>query len=243
MLKNFKEIQLKKLVKADWNYKDNNDQLTAKLKENIKRNGQIENIIVRLLPTGFYEVVNGNHRLTALQQLNIPSIVAYDLGSIGLAQAQRIAIETNETRFDTNQDQLALCIQEILNDEVLNTSIEDLSKTMPFDEKDLQTLLDNLNHANQEEDDVDPEEESSNLKTFKFMLTSPTHKKFRLCIDQLKEMLNTSHHKDKGDNAVINFLMENIVLPEDRAGGKISKASDDDQTPEDVSEEILEEED
>ena len=64
--KNFKLIDISKCVKASWNYKEDNQELLDKLIENIKRIGQVENIQVRLLETGFYEVINGNHRLDAL---------------------------------------------------------------------------------------------------------------------------------------------------------------------------------
>jgi ParB-like chromosome segregation protein Spo0J len=62
----FVDIPLDLLVPADWNYKTDDEYRQEKLKNNIKRNGQVENIIVRLLSTGFYEIVNGNHRYQAL---------------------------------------------------------------------------------------------------------------------------------------------------------------------------------
>ena len=65
----FIEVPIDKLVKADWNYKTEDDKKQEKLKENIKRNGQIENILIRELDTGYYEVVNGNHRLSVLKEL------------------------------------------------------------------------------------------------------------------------------------------------------------------------------
>ena len=40
-------IDIDKLVKADWNYKQDDEVKTAKLRANIRRNGQVENIIVR----------------------------------------------------------------------------------------------------------------------------------------------------------------------------------------------------
>jgi len=48
-LENYIELPINKLLKADWNYKVDNEALLEKLKNNLKRNGQIENIIVRLL--------------------------------------------------------------------------------------------------------------------------------------------------------------------------------------------------
>lgn len=136
-MKNFIEIETSKLVKADWNYKEDNEKLLEKLKSNIKRNGQIENIIIRELDTGFFEVVNGNHRFEALKQLGIEKIIAYNLGKITLSQAQRIAIETNETRFETDRIKLGETLKEISSDFLL----DDLEKTMPFNEEELKNLV------------------------------------------------------------------------------------------------------
>ena len=45
----FKELEFSKLVKASWNYKEEEPRLQSKLLENIKRNGQLETIIVESL--------------------------------------------------------------------------------------------------------------------------------------------------------------------------------------------------
>ena len=50
--KNFHSLPIDKLVEASWNYKDDDEVLQEKLAENIKRNKQIENIIVRELEIG-----------------------------------------------------------------------------------------------------------------------------------------------------------------------------------------------
>lgn len=133
----YKMIKADQLVKADWNYKENNEELTAKLVENIKRNGQIENILVRELDTGFYEVVNGNHRVDALKHIEAPHVMCYDLGKITSEQAYRIAIETNETRFATDNVKLSGLIAELAK----NTAIEDLLVTMPYNAKEMDNFI------------------------------------------------------------------------------------------------------
>lgn len=136
----YQVIALEKLVKADWNYKEEDAAKTEKLIANIKRNGQVETIIVRELETGFFEVVNGNHRYDALKALGFTHVAAYNAGPITLAAAQRLAIETNETKFDTNTLQLGGIIQEILAE----FDISDLLQTMPYNEGELTNLI-NLN--------------------------------------------------------------------------------------------------
>lgn len=138
MNKGFCEIPIDKLVKAHWNYKENNQELAEKLANNIKRNGQIENIIVRELETGFYEVVNGNHRLDVLKELGFESVHSFNLGKISDASAQRIAIETNETKFASNISKLENILLEISNE----FDFSDISLTMPFSEEYLSGIID-----------------------------------------------------------------------------------------------------
>lgn len=137
----FVTIPINQLIEADWNYKNDDPEKEIKLLENIKRNGQLENIIVRELETGFYEVVNGNHRLRVFNQLQYDSIFCFNLGVISVAAAERIAIETNETKFQTDTVRMA----QVLNEIIQEYGIEDVEATMPFNHAELeafQKLLD-----------------------------------------------------------------------------------------------------
>lgn len=130
--KGFMEISVKKLKPAEWNYKKDDDEKALKLLSNIKRNGQLENIIVRDIGRGKFEVVNGNHRLPVFKELGIDPMV-FNLGKITQAEAERIAIETNETRFETDHIALAERIAGLMDE----WSIEDLAATMPYTEEEL----------------------------------------------------------------------------------------------------------
>jgi len=132
------KIPLDKLVSASWNYKEDDEKKAKKLKENLKRNGQIENIIVRKLETGFFEVVNGNHRLSVFEEAGIFSPVCFNLGEITDSKAKRIAIETNETRFETNTFKLAELINELVDDG--GWLVQELEQTMPFDKSEFDEL-------------------------------------------------------------------------------------------------------
>jgi len=104
--KGFVELPVEKLRPAGWNYKAANPRLTNKLLKNIQRNGQIENLIVRELEDGSFEVVNGNHRLEVLKMLAVKTAVCFNFGAITDTAAARIAIETNETKFASDQEKL-----------------------------------------------------------------------------------------------------------------------------------------
>lgn len=167
LIDNFIEIEISRLVKADWNYKEDDEFKKQKLIENIKRNGQLENIIIRELDTGFYEVVNGNHRVDAFIELNYTHIVAYNCGKISLAHAQRIAIETNETRFASNTEKLAKLIEEIK----LEFSEDELKLTLPFTDIELADLLKATLENIASESNVETEEDDFNAEPPKVPIT------------------------------------------------------------------------
>lgn len=130
------EIALDKLEKAQWNYKENDEDLSEKLKENIKRNGQLENLVVREIEGGKYEIVNGNHRLDVLKALNLKKAYCFNLGNIKVNQAKRIAIELNETRFKTNDATFAAIIKELSTD----FDLSEMASTMPFEAFELEAF-------------------------------------------------------------------------------------------------------
>lgn len=138
MNKGFCKIDIGLLVKAHWNYKEDNDELAKKLENNIRRNGQIENIIVRELDDGKFEIVNGNHRLDVMKNIGIDGVHCYNLGQISEVDAKRIAVETNETRFSTD----SVMLKKVLLDIKDVYGIEDMIKTIPFPEQELMHLDD-----------------------------------------------------------------------------------------------------
>jgi hypothetical protein len=121
-------LDVKLIDEAPWNYKTNDDTMQAKLRANIARNGQLENLIVRPMKGGRFESVNGNHRLREFLANGTAQVMVYDLGEISQVEAERIAIETNETRFGVNELRLGEALKRIGN----IASFADLEATMPF---------------------------------------------------------------------------------------------------------------
>lgn len=136
-IENYKLVPIEQLVHAEWNYKQNSDEMTAKLVANMTRNGQVENLLVRKLKDGKYEVVNGNHRMDALKQIGCTKAVCYDLGTISDEEAYRISIETNETKFAVDQVQLAKLIGDITK----AIPVEDLVATFPYNADEIENYL------------------------------------------------------------------------------------------------------
>lgn len=135
--KNWQLISVDKIKEADWNYKDTDEYIDSKLEENIKRNGVVQNVIVRELPKSMFEMVNGNHRLPIIKKLGLKNVMAYNLGKISLPEAKRIAYETNETNYATDQFKLSSLLKDISGE----FTFDDLVGTSPFKPEYLQVLV------------------------------------------------------------------------------------------------------
>lgn len=141
LLRNFHEIEISSVVAADWNYKEEDAELQKVLESQMRRNGQIENIIVRKIGNGMWEAVNGNHRLRAFRNLGYETALCYDLGEVSLDEAKRVAIETGETRFQSDKLKLAQLLSELTEE----FSSKDLSVTMPYSEQEIDNTKQILN--------------------------------------------------------------------------------------------------
>ena len=169
-MKGYEDLEVSKLVKAKWNYKEENNVLTDKLLANIKKNGQVENLLVRELDKG-YEVVNGNHRLDVMNKLKMKTAHVYNFGKISLTQAKRIAIETNETKFESDTIKLAEVISELSNE----ISIEELTDTLPYSEQQIQDMIDLTSFDFSEFEDPNFEEKEKFDHTLTFNISKETH--------------------------------------------------------------------
>jgi len=154
---NYQVYDIEKLFEAPWNYKKDDHDLSKKLAKNIKRNGQIENILIRELKDGSYEVVNGNHRYRAMKELGAKKIIAYNLGKISLSEAKRIAYETNETKFKADDAR----VQDLFFDILQDFDKKDLLSTMPIGESQIDEFI---NNKQQIDDLIDDEQESKQTK-------------------------------------------------------------------------------
>ena len=111
-------IPIELLVSAKWNYKGDSEYTMEALVDNLRRNGQIINVIVREIGKsgkskvvgGRFEVVNGNHRLEALLKIGANAAVCFNLGKVSISEAKRIAIETNETNFSADVSKLSATV-------------------------------------------------------------------------------------------------------------------------------------
>ena len=132
----FKEIAIVNLVPAEWNYKTNGtDEQVQKLAESIKKDESAGVPVVRQVEGGKYEVVDGNHRLRALQSLGWPKVMCENRGKITLAEAITISRRRNAQWFPDD----VLKYAELFRDNVLKEySVEELSTFMPETKEQLE---------------------------------------------------------------------------------------------------------
>ena len=212
--KGFVEIKVSELVMCDWNYKyiDTDDAqelaLMEALEENFKRNGQVENIIVRELETGYYEVVNGNHRYKVARNLNLKKLMCFNMGKATRAQAIRLAVETNETKFKTDQLKLAERIMEIADE----FEIEELSETMPYDDVEFDNFKKLLDFS---WDDYESngsgsssDNENDDFKTIKYRVPVDVAEQFEAQVNRFKKLL---YPEEKEKNVSVIVPLEAMI--------------------------------
>ena len=197
------KLKVKDLVPAKWNYKENDQKTLEALKANIAKNGQLESIIVRELPNNKYEVVNGNHRLEVFKSLEIKEVDAYSLGDIPLKEAQRIALETNETRFKSNEDELFRLLDSLVEE----FSLEDLQETLNFeafnDFAEANSFTDdNLEELSQSANSSSADSSDNSLDSDQYSVVVILYGRDRDNYMRIKQMLDVST-----DTEVINRLM------------------------------------
>ena len=207
----FTDIKVSNLVKADWNYKEEDEEKSTALMENFKRNGQIENLLVRELKSGYYEVVNGNHRLDVMKILKMKDAHIYNFGEITLQQAQRIAIETNETKFGVDTIKLSGLIKELRAE----FSLEDLVKTLPYTEQEIgnmEKLTDfDWDDFNKEIEEVDTFGDTEFNIEIKFKVSHETNERWK----ELKDRIGTIMGY-KNESKVFEFaIIEALNIPEE----------------------------
>lgn len=213
--KGWGRIPLDRLVKADWNYKLDDPVIAEKLAANIKRNGQIENILVRLLDTGFYEIVNGNHRYDAMVMLEMPEAMCFNLGTISDAQARRIAVETNETRFSSDLGMLGIVLSEIVEE----FTPEELLTTMPYTMPEMTDLI----KIGEDPGPVEPLDSfggsgDSEFVTIKVCLPQETLVVWNEARDRVVAALKEDGRSLHGTEAVANGQLVEILCAEYLAG-------------------------
>ena len=131
-------MNIDNLVKAGWNYKtDGTEEQINKLIKSIKYDDSAGVIAVRKL-NDKYEVIDGNHRLEALQRIGWQQIQVENFGDISKAKAIIIARRRNHVWFD---DDLKAFSDLIKNDVLPEIDTDTLKEILPDTPDEIDNLV------------------------------------------------------------------------------------------------------
>lgn len=133
MLK-IQEIPVGELEPNPWNPNRMSEEMFAKLRAYVEREGFVEPLIVRPNGDG-YQLLGGFHRWKLAKELGFPSVpcVVVELDD---RRAKILSINLNELKGQSVPDLLADLIHDLSRD----TSLDDLATQLPYDATDLRDL-------------------------------------------------------------------------------------------------------
>lgn len=152
MFRKFIILPVSKLIKAEWNYKVDDEQIQEKLDNSITKHGQIQNCQVREIDNGLFEVIDGNHRLNSFRNLGKTHVMCFNHGKISEEEAKIIAINSNEIKFDYDPAKLSALLTELQ----LSMPEVDIRSTLPFNEEEwteiFNPITDRISNADENHD-------------------------------------------------------------------------------------------
>lgn len=195
------EIPISKLVAAEWNYKQEGErERIDKLKSSIQFDKSLGVPAVRVLGDKF-EVIDGNHRLTAAIELGEESITCENFGQISKARAITIAKRRNHKWFDDDVLKLGSLFETEVTKEF---TIDELETFMPDSRTELESFL-NLGRADWSSPDLKEQEEKKS-NTITITMTDDVLLIWKQLKSRLHELNGPSSDADVFEYAVSNTL-------------------------------------
>lgn len=126
---NIIKLKIKDIYFNDWNPKDN-EQAFHRVKKSVEVNGMMMPVFVRETENGF-ELVDGNQRVRAAEELGYSEIYAYNLGKITDEEAKQLVLWMQvQVPFDS----ILLA--------PLAVKLESVGMELPFNEKEMAKFRD-----------------------------------------------------------------------------------------------------
>jgi ParB family transcriptional regulator, chromosome partitioning protein len=142
------------LAPNPWNTNRITDPVNEeKLRESLRRFGAFKPILVRTLPDGTLQILGGEHRWKAAQQLGYKEVPVVNLGALDEQRAKEIGLVDNGRYGEDDTLGLSNLIKELGTD---------IMSFMPFTELDLEALA-KVSSINLEDLDKTPQEQLPDL--------------------------------------------------------------------------------
>lgn len=134
---NEKIVAIDQLEPNPWNPNEESDFMQEKLTGSLKTFGQVAEVLVRRLPSGQYEIIDGEHRWKRMKLGGAKEIMINDLGDISDDDAKMLTMVANELHGNRNPVKLA----RILRDLESETDWKAITELLPYNDVELVNLL------------------------------------------------------------------------------------------------------
>ena len=205
------EIPIDRLREAPWNPNRMDESMIGRLKESITRYGVVENLVVRPLDDGTYEVIGGNQRLQMLRDMGATEVpcVVVDLND---AQARLLAQALNRVEGADDLGMKAELIREVLKEvpqaevlALLPETSKSLAALTSLGQEDIAAHLQQWQKA-----------QSARLKNINFKVTNC---QLQPVEEALKRALDLSKTEDgnpnRRGNALVSICQAYLTLTEE----------------------------
>jgi ParB-like chromosome segregation protein Spo0J len=119
-----------------WNPNRMSDELFAKEMASIKRWGMVSPIIVRTLPGGKFQIIDGEQRWRAAQRLGMREVPIWDVGRMADADAKQLTIVLNELHGTYDPARMGPLLRDLLTSE----TTESLLEVLPWEKAEFAKL-------------------------------------------------------------------------------------------------------
>jgi hypothetical protein len=210
------------LIKAEWNYKDPGEhEDIEKLAASIKHDRSAGVLAVREMPESnprVYEVIDGNHRLEALDLVGWEEIPCENFGLLPLHEAITVSTRRNHNWF---KDDVVALANLFKNEVIPHIPIEDLIAFMPQTETDFNNMVklsdfswDNFNSTSDDKSSgldiappIDPTYNESDYKDIYLKMPVELFERWETVKESIK-----SDKGLKSDVAVFEKLLDNFSI-------------------------------
>ncbi len=129
-------VPIEALQPNKWNPNRMDEFMYEKELSSMRAFGFVDPITVRQLADGLFEILDGEHRWRAAQDLGMKMVPIWNLGNVPDATAKQLTIVLNETRGRSDNDKLSALLKDLLESE----SRADLMENLPFDAERFRAL-------------------------------------------------------------------------------------------------------
>ncbi len=134
---NEKIVDIDLLVPNLWNPNEESGFMQEKLSGSLETFGQVAEVLARELPSGQYEIIDGEHRWNRMKLAGAKEILINNLGKISDDDAKMLTMVANELHGNRNPVKLAKILRELESE----ADWKSIASLMPYNDVELVNLL------------------------------------------------------------------------------------------------------